>query len=950
MSVWTIYSIGDAAFLKSVLNGVGMIFSSGITGSLAAIALVLAVILQGFLGSLRGSGISFGQLLMVFLLYLLFFVPRADVAIHDVYSGRVYPVSGVPLGMAAAGGIVSGIGRKTAAVFETAFQVPEAEKHGFANSLMLLYRLREVIGKSRILADAPDGRGSFAESWKNYFRECTLVGIDIGTLAPDKIFQAENIISGTAFLSDVYGTAVNTGSGLRNLTCREAHEELRKYSGHVYMPFFISRLRGASGNTGTGGFPENAIGTPDIRNALDAVGKSGVSVNNYMLAAVLLPLYREAAREKYQDQHAFSAAVMLSDAIQSRNAEMAAEESMFFNSVRPFLTFFEALVYAMSPFMCFVLLLGAGGLTLLGRYLLLMVWIQLWQPLMAVVNLYILMSGRKALSAMAVPPESWEGLAAVHETAAEYLGIGGMLAAGVPVLATLVLYGGVQGLQSFAGRLAGRDHLNSHVLAPESATAPALVQQSPVMEMGRLSGGVMSGGQSFLPAVSFSGTLDKAISSAAVQARSSEEAFQESLENARASSKSRSVTESSIRSAGESIAASSSEAAGIINGKSREIAERLGLSRSETSAVRGALGFMLSGAASDTGSLASLSLSRGSGTGKQSQTARLAGELESASRSSELKTSYSEAVSRDIARGVSENAVQGISETAARSLQKSARKAVQDRKELSDLRSERSAFGTENRFDGGTVSRFVSRNPSVMKRLMELNAADISLSGRTEELMPLMTSVLPDRSQAYAAAALTALNEKSPVQGWELVREALGIKKGSYREIPHRENTPPPGIGSSVPVTPPKQKLGVPEAPPAQNPRGFYEERLRDLRARPENPALDTRENTIRRDMLMEPVPAGSFLNGEPGERDLPGVLSGKNGGTASPAAGETSGIRLSLADLRVYEAFRKRETLSSDMLREFEEAHPDGKERYAMINRLKAAAAGNREALDMLR
>ena len=69
-----------------------------------------------------------------------------------------------------------------------------------------------------------------------------------------------------------------------------------------------------------------------------------------------------------------------------------------------------------------------------------------------------------------------------------------------------------------------------------------------------------------------------------------------------------------------------------------------------------------------------------------------------------------------------------------------------------------------------------------------------------------------------------------------------------------------------------------------------------------------------------------------------------------SGTPGEPSGISLSGADLQVYEAFRKREALSPDLLRDFEKTHPDSRERYALINRLKAAAAGNREALEMLR
>ena len=957
MSAWTIYSIGDAAFLRSVLNGIGMIFNSGLTGSLAAIALLLAVIFQGFLGSVRGSGISWGQLLMVFLLYLLFFVPRADVAIHDVYSGRIYPVSGVPLGIAAAGGIVSGMGRKTAETFETAFAVPEAEKRGFANSLMLLYRLREVIGKARLLADSPGGRGSFSENWKNYFKECTLIGIDLGALSPDRVFQAENVISGTAFLSDIYGTALNTGSGSRNLTCREAHEELSKYSAHVYMPLFTEKLRAASQSPGLPGSQDYlsgagfaSPGVPDIQSALDALGKSGVSVSSYMLSQVLLPIYREAAREKYQDEHAYSAAVMLSDAIQSRNAEMAAEQSLFFTSVRPFLTFFEALAYAIAPFMCFALLLGTGGLAMMGRYLLLMIWIQLWQPLLAVVNLYILMSSRKALSAMAVPPESWEGIAAMHRAIGEYLGTGGMLAAGIPVLSTLVLYGGVQGLMSIAGRLSGREHLNPQLFAPRSASAPELLKQSPLLEMNRLSGGVAPGGQSFLPGVSFTGALDKAVSRQEAVAASSEEAFQENLTRARIASRGTTVTRSSLESAGRHIGASASEAAGIINSKSQEIASRLGLSQSETNTVRGALGALFSGLSAAAGHLASLSLSRDGSSGRESQISRLHGELETASQSEELKAAYNEAVSRDIAQGVTEASSQGISESAARALQKSARKAVQDRQELSRLRSERTAFSAENRFDGGTVSRFASRNPAVMKRLMELNALDRSLSARTEELLPLMNSLLPDRAQAYAAAALTALNERNPVQGWELIKKALSVKKGDFREISAADfpAAPLPDIsGKLSPNDPGSPALpaasGSPRPPEDFNPREYYEGKAAEIRAREPPSGITAGEEALRRDMLLEPAPRGSTLHKTPGA--FPEDGSGPSG-----AEGDPRKARLSQPDQRVYEAFRKQEALSGETLRDFERAHPDASERFAVINRLKAMAAGNGDTLNMVK
>ncbi len=51
-----------------------------------------------------------------------------------------------------------------------------------------------------------------------------------------------------------------------------------------------------------------------------------------------------------------------------------------------------------------------------------------------------------------------------------------------------------------------------------------------------------------------------------------------------------------------------------------------------------------------------------------------------------------------------------------------------------------------------------------------------------------------------------------------------------------------------------------------------------------------------------------------------------------------------------MYEAFRKQEALSGETLRDFERAHPDASERFAVINRLKAMAAGNGDTLNMVK
>ncbi|MCV5888804.1 conjugal transfer protein TraG N-terminal domain-containing protein, partial [Escherichia coli] len=76
-------------------------------------------------------------------------------------------------------------------------------------------------------------------------------------------------------------------------------------------------------------------------------------------------------------------------AIQQRNTQWAAEQSMFMSVVRPMLTFFEGFVYAITPIMGFIIVMGSMGMTLAGKYFQTVLWIQLWMPVLSITNLFI---------------------------------------------------------------------------------------------------------------------------------------------------------------------------------------------------------------------------------------------------------------------------------------------------------------------------------------------------------------------------------------------------------------------------------------------------------------------------------------------------------------------------------------------------------------------------------
>lgn len=90
-----------------------------------------------------------------------------------------------------------------------------------------------------------------------------------------------------------------------------------------------------------------------------------------------------------------NSAAMLAQAIEQRNVQWAAEQSMFLNSVRPMMAFMESFFYALTPFAAVFVMLGLFGLGLFFKYILLLIWVQMWLPVMAIANMYIMSAAKE---------------------------------------------------------------------------------------------------------------------------------------------------------------------------------------------------------------------------------------------------------------------------------------------------------------------------------------------------------------------------------------------------------------------------------------------------------------------------------------------------------------------------------------------------------------------------
>ncbi|ENI5780677.1 conjugal transfer protein TraG N-terminal domain-containing protein, partial [Salmonella enterica] len=179
-----------------------------------------------------------------------------------------------------------------------------------------------------------------------------------------------------------------------------------------------------------------------LTDSLQAMGATTTSSIDYLKAAVLEPLYYEAAAGRYQDLQDYGSALMVNQAIQQRNTQWAAEQSMFMTVVRPMLTFFEGFIYAITPIIAFIIVMGSFGLQLAGKYVQTILWIQLWMPVLSIINLFVHTAASNEMSSLSAGGlNSMYALSSTGDVLQHWIATGGMLAAATPVISLFIVTG-----------------------------------------------------------------------------------------------------------------------------------------------------------------------------------------------------------------------------------------------------------------------------------------------------------------------------------------------------------------------------------------------------------------------------------------------------------------------------------------------------------------------------
>jgi len=471
--MWEIYAYHNSDALFGIFNAVAAIMGSGTY--LSAIA---AVAFCGFVAAMVAYMFQPEKLQgwkwlgTVVLVYGVLFIPRVTVGIVDKTGGTpVKVIANVPFGMAALGGLTSTIGNSITELFETAFQtIPgpaslPSELSFQQNGLMFGSRLIQETRR----ASLPDP--AVRTDLVNFVNNCTAYDIADGTISPMAFSTSANLWTTMAATNPARFSIITSASGVTTNTCDQVYASI-----DARMPAQVNDLTNRLGlrlNPSLSAVAAQAAVVNQIPQAYirSQIATASSTAADLVRQNALINAINDAGEmgcQRVNDPSCMMLATGRASAVASQNAAWINGAKIAEQALPVVRNVAEALCYAVFPLIVLLLFLSSGRNTLLmlTGYMTVLVSIQLWPPLFAILNymgsIYSQLDqaaaaemggGAKALALQSAAP--------IYSNAVSAQAVVSYLVIGIPMLAYSLsnrmvnfgstLVGGLTGLQSTVG-------------------------------------------------------------------------------------------------------------------------------------------------------------------------------------------------------------------------------------------------------------------------------------------------------------------------------------------------------------------------------------------------------------------------------------------------------------------------------------------------------------------
>ncbi|MES2260963.1 MAG: conjugal transfer protein TraG N-terminal domain-containing protein [Pseudomonadota bacterium] len=392
--MWEIYAYQNADSLFGIFNAIAAILgSSDYLGSVAVVAFcgfVAAMLAYAFAPEKLQGWKWLGSVVLVFSILI---VPRVTVGVVDKTGGAaVKVVANVPFGLALFGGVSSAIGNTLTDLFETAFQVIPgsgglpSEMTYQKNGLMFGNRL--IRSTSSVVFQDP----VFRTDLINFIHNCTMYDLIDGTIDPSIFARADDVWALMSTPNPARFSTLTAASGSVTIsTCPNVYANL---NGRI--PAQLTRMQDRLAfqlNPTLPGAAASAVIANQIQQAYlkNNIANAAATAADLIRQNAVINAINDTSKiigQKVNDPASMILAVGRAQAVAQTNASWLNYGKVAEQALPVFRNVVEALTYALFPLFVLLLLLTSGRETMLAlkSYIAILVWIQLWPPLYAVLN------------------------------------------------------------------------------------------------------------------------------------------------------------------------------------------------------------------------------------------------------------------------------------------------------------------------------------------------------------------------------------------------------------------------------------------------------------------------------------------------------------------------------------------------------------------------------------
>ncbi|WP_338885832.1 conjugal transfer protein TraG N-terminal domain-containing protein [Xenorhabdus sp. TH1] len=466
---------GAAEMMAMVFNALAMLNTDGVLAGAFKIALLLAVI--GYvIKSAADSGrtISFQHAAVSIVLFLCFFQVTTRVTIEDTTTGEIRAVDNVPFGVGFTASIISRTSYEFSKKIEQAFSTPSMTEYGPIDPLYMMSAMYDAARDPLTWTKYSQGV-DIDNAIQTFTSQC--LSFDIARGAQSYLSIMNKPMSDEFALSPnrrILLPKADGTTGTMEVTCREAMKTIKSlvareknsladgimdvrnsYSTRCNQNALTSKDRC------TPAFAENSM-----QDTLLFYSNSGTDLRQFQTMLLMYPYMVNMPSTVNENAYHYYAAVAKNQSQIQQSFKWASEGSSFLIWVQYLQSFVQAAVYGLVPFVAFTLAFGMMGMGLALKYILVLLWVQTWQPLMAIMNAILLTKTQSDLSVLSSGITTFNDLYHILDVTQKNIALAGHLMASVPVLGAFVVFGSSYAFMGLTGNLSSTNSPDTEPLAP----------------------------------------------------------------------------------------------------------------------------------------------------------------------------------------------------------------------------------------------------------------------------------------------------------------------------------------------------------------------------------------------------------------------------------------------------------------------------------------------------